>query len=60
MKYLVFLIKRLVMSLCMLYAVDLIITSAGLIVPINTISIISVAILGLPAIIGIVIMQKIM
>lgn len=60
MKYLVFLIKRLVMSLCMLYAVDLIITSAGLIVPINAISIISVAILGLPAIIGIVIMQKIM
>lgn len=60
MKYLVFLIKRLVMSLCMLYAVDLIISSTGMIVPINIISITSVAALGLPGIIGLVIMQKFM
>lgn len=58
MKYLVLVIKKLVMALCMLYAVDLIISSTGTILPINSISIIVVAVLGLPAIIGLVIMQK--
>ena len=41
-----------VMALCMLYAIDLITSSAGFIIPINLVSIISVTLLGIPAIIG--------
>ena len=60
MQYIVIAIKRLVMAICVLYAVDLIISSTGYIIPINLLSIVSVAILGLPAVIGLGVMQKIM
>lgn len=40
------------MALCMLYAIDLITSSVGFIIPINLVSIISVTLLGIPAIIG--------
>ena len=52
MHIIVFIVKRLVMALCMLYAIDLITSSAGFIIPINLVSIISVTFLGIPAIIG--------
>ena len=58
MQYLIFIIKRVVMSICMLYAVDLVVGSTGLMIPINVFSILSVSVLGLPAIIGMVIMQQ--
>ena len=50
MHIIVFIIKRLVMALCMLYAFDVI-------VPINVVTILSVASLGLPAIFGLVVLQ---
>ncbi len=52
-------IKRLVMSICMLYTFDLIIMSAGIIVPINVISITLVSILGLPAIFALIVLKYI-
>lgn len=52
MHIIVFIVKRLVMALCMLYVIDLITSSAGFIIPINLVSIISVTLLGIPAIIG--------
>lgn len=52
-------IKRLVMSICMLYTFDLIIMSAGIIVPINVISITLVSILGLPAIFTLIVLKYI-
>lgn len=60
MKYIVLVIKKIVMSICLLYAVDLIISSVGLLVPINFISIMSVCFLGLPAIVGIVVLNNLM
>ena len=60
MKYIVFIIKRIVMAICLLYAVDLIISSTGYLIPINIISITSVSILGLPAIISLVILNKLL
>ena len=57
MYFIVFVIKRLVMSLCMLYAVDLITTSAGFIIPINVVSIIFVSLLGIPALFGLVFLK---
>lgn len=52
-------IKRLVMSICMLYTFDLIIMSVGIIVPINVISITLVSILGLPAIFALIVLKYI-
>ena len=60
MQYIVFLIKRVVVAICMLYAVDLIVGSVGIMIPINLISILSVSVLGLPAVVGLAVMQKIM
>ncbi len=60
MHIIVFIIKRLVMALCMLYAFDVIVSSAGVIVPINVVTILSVASLGLPAIFGLVVLQVLM
>ena len=57
MQFIVFIIKRLVMSLCMLYAVDLIISSTGVIIPINVASIIFVSLLGIPALFGLTILK---
>lgn len=58
MKILFFLIKKIVMSICILYAINLIIVSVGVIIPINVISILSVAILGIPALFGLFIIEK--
>ena len=55
--HIIVIIKRLVMALCMLYAFDVIVSSAGVIVPINVVTILSVASLGLPAIFGLVVLQ---
>ena len=49
MQFIVLVIKRLVMALCMLYTVDLITSSAGFIIPINVVSVIFVSLLGIPA-----------
>lgn len=58
MHFCVLIIKRLVMSLCMLYAFDVIVSSAGVIVPINPLSIVFVAFLGMPAIFGLIVLQN--
>ena len=60
MKYIVLLIKKIVVSICAIYAVNLIIYSTGLNIVINYVTIGSVAIFGLPALIGLVIMQKLL
>lgn len=60
MQIIVLVIKRLVMSLCMLYTFDVIISSAGILVPINVVSIVTVAFLGLPAIFGLLVLQNFM
>lgn len=58
MQIIVFIVKRLVMAICVLYAFDLIISSVGKMVPINIISIIYVAVLGMPAVIGLVFLEE--
>lgn len=60
MKYIVLFIKKVVLALCMLYAVNLIISNVGISIPINYISIISVALLGFPALLGIVFIRKLL
>ena len=60
MQYIVFLIKKVVLALTMLYTIDLIIGSTGINIPINIISILLLTFLGLPAVIGLVVMQKFM
>lgn len=58
MHFLVLTIKHLVMAICMLYAFDVIVSSVGVIVPINYITVTFVAILGLPAIFGLLVLQN--
>lgn len=58
MHFIVIVIKKLVMSLCMLYAFDVIVSSAGVMIPINPISIGLVAFLGMPAIFGLLVLQN--
>ncbi len=58
MHIIVFVVKRLVMSICMLYTFDLIVMSVGVIVPINIPTIIMVSILGLPAVFGLLMLQN--
>ncbi len=60
MQYIVLIIKRLVMAIAMLYTVDLIVSSVGIVIPINVLSIVFVAILGLPAVVGLGILQQLM
>lgn len=60
MHFIVLVIKHLVMSLCMLYTFDVIVSSAGVLVPINFVTIIFVACLGLPAIFGLLVLQNFM
>ena len=60
MQIMVLVIKWLVMSICMLYTFDVIVSSAGVLVPINIVSILTVAILGLPAIFGLLVLQNFM
>lgn len=60
MKKIFVIIKKVVVALCMLYTVNLIVSKIGIMVPINTTSIISVSVLGLPAVLGILILYKVM
>lgn len=60
MQFIIFIVKRLVIALCMLYTFDVIVSSAGIIIPINVVTIISVTFLGLPAIFGFLILQNFM
>ena len=60
MQFIVLVIKRLVMALCMLYTVDLITSSAGLIIPINVVSVIFVSLLGIPALFGLAFLKHFM
>ena len=60
MHFIVLVIKHLVMALCMLYTFDVIVSSAGVLVPIYAITIIFVACLGLPAIFGLLVLQNFM
>lgn len=60
MQFIVLVIKRLVMALCMLYAVDLITSSAGFIIPINVVSVIFVSLLGIPALFGLAFLKHFM
>jgi len=60
MQLVIFIVKRLVMALCMLYTFDVIVSSAGVIIPINVVTILSVTFLGLPAIFGLLVLQSFM
>lgn len=60
MQYIVLMIKRLVMAIAMLYTVNLIVSSTGIIIPINVFSISFVAILGLPAVVGLTVLEQLM
>ena len=52
MKWIIKVVKKLVISICMLYTINIIIESSGILLPINYISIILVYFLGLPSIFG--------
>ena len=52
MKKIIYVLKKVVMALCMLYTFNLITGSVGLFIPINVISIGAVSVLGLPGIFG--------
>ena len=58
MQYLLSIIKSIVLAICMLYAVNLIIVNAGIVIPINYYSIIFVSIFGFPALVGLIIIKK--
>lgn len=60
MQIIVIVVKRLVMALCLMYAFDLITSSVGIMVPINVVSIIFVTLLGIPALIGLVVMNQLL
>ena len=60
MKYIVLALKKVVMAICLLYAVNLMTTNVGLLIPINIVSISYVSILGIPAIISLVILNKLL
>lgn len=60
MHLLVLFIKKIVMAICMLYTFNLIVMSAGVVVPINIPSIILVSILGLPAVFGLLVLKNFM
>lgn len=60
MHLIVLIIKRVVMAICMLYTFDLIVMSAGVVVPINIPSVILVSFLGLPAVFGLLVLKNFM
>ena len=60
MQIIVIVVKRLVMALCLMYAFDLITSSVGVMVPINVVTIIFVTLLGIPALIGLVVMNQLL
>lgn len=58
MKKIVYVVKKVVMALCMLYTFNLIVGAVGVFIPINVISIGVVSVLGLPAIFGLFIILQ--
>ncbi len=60
MKKIFIVIKKIVVALCMLYTFNLIVGKIGIIIPINIPSIVVVSLLGLPSILGLLILYKIM
>ena len=60
MQIIFLIVKKLVMALCILYTINIIVTSSGIIIPINLVSIFLTASLGLPAVIGLFVLQKMM
>ena len=58
MHLILFIIKKVVMAICLMYAFDLITTSVGIGVPINLCTICFVSILGLPGLVGLSIFGK--
>ncbi|MEG1015464.1 MAG: pro-sigmaK processing inhibitor BofA family protein [Bacilli bacterium] len=59
MKIVINVVKKIVIAICMLYTINLIIFKTGNIIPINLISISFVSVLGLPAIVGLFVLKKI-
>ncbi len=59
MKKIFTIIKKIVVALCMLYTFNLIVGKIGIIIPINIPSIIIVSALGLPSILGLLILYKV-
>lgn len=59
MKKIFIVIKKIVVALCMLYTFNLIVGKIGVIIPINLPSITIVSILGLPSILGLLLLYKI-
>ena len=58
MKKIYNLLKRVVLSLCLLYSFNLIMVNTGIIIPINISSITMVTFLGGPGLIGLVVLYK--
>lgn len=60
MHLIVLIVKKVVMAICMLYTFDLIVMSAGVVVPINIPSVILLSFLGLPAVFGLLVLKNFM
>ena len=60
MQYFVLFVKKLVIAICMIYTFDLIVSSVGIFIPINVVTILSVTFLGLPAMFGLLILKNFM
>lgn len=59
MKMLMSIIKKVVLSICMLYSFNLIVSGAGYYVPINIASITVVSFLGIPSIVALLALKMI-
>lgn len=59
MKIIYRVLKKVVIALCMLYTINLIVSKIGIIIPINVTSITITSILGLPAVLGLIVLYKI-
>lgn len=59
MKKIFYVIKKVVIALFMLYSINLILGKIGVIIPINISSIVIVSILGLPSVVGLLILYLI-
>lgn len=59
MKNIYLIIKKLVVSLCLIYSLNIIICKTGIIIPINIYTISIISILGVPGIVCIIVLMKI-
>ena len=59
MKKIFFVIKRVVIALCILYSINLIVSKTGVILPINVVSIGIVSVLGLPSVVALLVLYNI-